>query len=61
MLEGKEDVRCKQCYLKEAQGWQSLRQTTNENFKELIPVAESLKLNADPPVYFDIRFSNACN
>ncbi|MBL4708650.1 MAG: twitch domain-containing radical SAM protein [Flavobacteriales bacterium] len=61
MLEGEKDVRCKQCYIKEEQGWKSLRQITNHKFKEERKAAEELGVNANEPVYFDLRFSNACN
>jgi radical SAM protein with 4Fe4S-binding SPASM domain len=59
MLNGVQDVRCKQCYLKEANGLESLRQKSNETYHD-----GAIELNIEsssPPVYFDFRFSNTCN
>lgn len=61
MLSGKGDSRCKQCYIKEEQGWNSLRKISNEKFKTEIEQVPELGLKANKPVYFDLRFSNACN
>ncbi|MBI3519106.1 MAG: twitch domain-containing radical SAM protein [Bacteroidetes bacterium] len=55
---GKGDKRCEQCYLKEKQGYTSLRQVANKkysHFNNIIDKPDSM------PVYFDIRFSNTCN
>jgi radical SAM protein with 4Fe4S-binding SPASM domain len=58
MLKGKKDVRCSRCYEKEQQGATSLRQITNKKYLDRASERfDALK----PPVYFDIRFSNACN
>lgn len=51
------DSRCKNCYLKEAAGNESLRQETLRKYEDLIEeVIENPR-----PLYFDIRFSNVCN
>lgn len=62
MLNNEKDHRCKQCYIKEEQGFKSLREITNEKYsKETAEVIELGKLLDDKPLFFDIRFSNACN
>ena len=61
MIAGEKDHRCKQCYLKEKSGLKSLRQKSNTLYEEKINCTK-LEIKAkEPPVYFDIRFSNACN
>lgn len=62
MLTGKRDTRCNRCYEKEASGFSSLRQITNQKFAEHIPAALSAGEHATgTPIYWDIRFSNVCN
>lgn len=64
MLVGKRDSRCARCYEKEASGWTSLRQITNERFTEHFSKVQKTAKDgsiADQPVYFDLRFSNVCN
>lgn len=61
MLSGKGDVRCQQCYIKEEQGWKSLRMITNSKFRSEIEEVKRSRVEVDLPVYFDLRFSNACN
>ena len=61
MLSDEKDIRCKQCYIKEEQGWQSLRQVTNQKFKAEVQQIKTGALELSQPVYFDLRFSNACN
>ena len=65
MLTGKKPEVCRRCYEKESSGWTSLREVSNEKYQHhqnrLNQAWESKgKLN-EPPVYFDIRFSNVCN
>lgn len=68
MMRGERDDRCARCYEKEASGWKTLRQITNENFKHhfyRVTSANSDGSLTDPrlakPVYYDLRFSNVCN
>ena len=65
ILEGKVDKRCESCFVREKSGFTSLRQITNNKFKykrELVLESAKNKLEVkEPPVYFDIRFSNVCN
>ena len=51
------DNRCAQCINLEAAGGKSIRQETHEKFSHL----DVLNQEINNPVYFDIRFSNACN
>ena len=60
MLCGEKDKRCERCYLKEASGFTSLRQVTNQKFAQHIPQALQSQV-PENPVYWDIRFSNVCN
>ena len=60
-LAGEKDHRCKQCYLKEEQGLNSLRMDSNDKFANQVDEVLSGNHNLKTPVYFDIRFSNACN
>jgi MoaA/NifB/PqqE/SkfB family radical SAM enzyme len=53
---GEADNRCAVCERLEKAGGKSIRQETHEKFGEYV---EENKPNL--PVYFDIRFSNACN
>jgi len=53
---GESDPRCAVCLKLEQAGGKSIRQETHERFNLKIG-SEEKKL----PVYFDIRFSNACN
>ena len=55
-MKGEPDNRCGVCQRLEAIGGKSIRQETQEKFGKLFERGYS-KL----PVYFDIRFSNACN
>lgn len=52
---GEKDSRCKVCYQLEQSGAKSIRQETHEKF------GEDFDPNNKLPIYFDIRFSNACN
>lgn len=65
MLYGKVDERCQGCFKKEKAGFTSLRQITNKNYADKIPIVQQSAQNSEnwtaPPVYFDIRFSNVCN
>lgn len=62
MLNGEKDHRCKQCYIKEEQGFKSLREKTNKTYpQEVASVLETGKSPSETPIYFDLRFSNACN
>ena len=54
---GEKDNRCAQCINLEASGGKSIRQEAHEKFKDI----DVLNTNTSKPVYFDIRFSNACN
>ena len=56
-LEGKPDNRCANCINREAAGSKSIRQETFEKYPEIKPT----NLEAESPIYFDIRFSNVCN
>ena len=64
MLKGIPHSSCSRCYEKEKSGWISLREITNDKYENKI---NELILNDfhgsvyENPVYFDIRFSNACN
>lgn len=52
------DERCTQCYIKEKQGFTSLRQITNKKYEHHYNLC---KTRSKQPVYFDIRFNNSCN
>lgn len=58
MLKNRPDERCKQCYIKEEQGFTSLRQITNKKYRHHYGLC---KTGTTQPVYFDIRFNNSCN
>ncbi len=64
MLKGIPHSSCSRCYEKEKSGWISLREITNDKYEDKINEL-ALKDFHDSvyenPVYFDIRFSNACN
>lgn len=52
------DKRCTHCYRIEASDKKSLRQLTNEKYKEYLKLVDE----GNPrPIYWDIRFSNICN
>ncbi|PCH70498.1 MAG: hypothetical protein COC06_04460 [Bacteroidales bacterium] len=51
---GEKDPRCAVCHRLEAAGGRSIRQETHEKFADC-------DIENILPVYFDIRFSNACN
>jgi len=51
---GEKDPRCAVCHRLEAAGGKSIRQETHEKFADC-------NNETSLPVYFDIRFSNACN
>jgi organic radical activating enzyme len=53
---GEKDARCGVCQRLEAAGGRSVRQETHEKFG-----ADFSNAKIALPVYFDIRFSNACN
>ncbi len=53
---GEMDSRCKVCHRLEAAGGKSIRQETHEKFE-----ADFANKKHKLPIYFDIRFSNACN
>jgi len=66
MLNNIKDERCAYCHSIEASGGKSLRQNSNlglkHHFLSISPIeraGEDLKVN--PPVIWDIRFSNVCN
>jgi radical SAM protein with 4Fe4S-binding SPASM domain len=64
MLKGKTQSACRKCYEKEAMGWISLREITNEKYEVEINEFIRNKFQVSTyqqPVYFDIRFSNVCN
>lgn len=65
MLEGKADKRCEGCFIKEQEGFTSLRKITNAKYKHKTDLVFSTDKNGviknTKPVYFDIRFSNVCN
>lgn len=55
---------CERCYEKEAMGWTSLRQITNDKYAAFIQELKRKNFSEElykQPVYFDIRFSNVCN
>ncbi len=56
-LRDEADNRCKNCYVKEAAGKESMRLETLNKFEDQL---EELIQNPEPK-YFDIRFSNQCN
>ncbi len=53
---GEKDSRCAVCQRLEKAGGKSVRQETHEKFG-----ADFINTKISLPVYFDIRFSNACN
>ncbi len=53
---GEMDSRCKVCYRLEEAGGKSIRQETHDKFGN-----DFAKNKSKYPIYFDIRFSNACN
>ena len=55
-IKGESDNRCGVCQRLEEAGGKSIRQETHEKFGKYFK-----KRNSSLPVYFDIRFSNACN
>lgn len=64
MLKGKSHSACSRCHEKEAMGWISLREITNDKYEDKIKELIQNKFhfsNYSQPVYFDIRFSNVCN
>jgi len=52
------DKRCNHCYNIEASGKKSMRQISNQKYKEQLTRVEN---NNPEPIYLDIRFSNICN
>lgn len=52
------DKRCSHCYNIEASGKESMRQISNQKYKNEL---NRVKLNNPEPIYLDIRFSNICN
>ncbi len=64
-MEGKPDSRCNGCYEKENDGFRSLRNVTNSDYAHKLELLKSTspegRLDSNPPVYLDIRFSNVCN
>lgn len=64
MLQGKKDSRCARCFEKEKDGWLSLREISNNDYlnkTDILKITDTDGSVNDLPVYFDIRFSNACN
>lgn len=65
MLKGKPDERCKVCYQKEKNGFQSLRNVTNTDYAHKVNLVNTTQKDGSlpgvKPVYIDIRFSNVCN
>lgn len=65
MLKDQMDDRCERCYVKEASGWKSLRQITNEKYKDHLDRVKGTdrkgRTPGQQPIYLDIRFSNICN
>lgn len=62
LLSGEKDIRCQQCYTKEAEGVRSMRQNTNQKYSDQVTkIIQEKTLHSEAPTYFDIRFSNACN
>ncbi|WP_321515938.1 twitch domain-containing radical SAM protein [Marinifilum fragile] len=55
-MKGESDNRCCVCQRLEAAGGKSIRQETHEKYGELFE-----RNHSQLPIYFDIRFSNACN
>lgn len=65
IIHGTESKECHRCYELEEHGIQTLRQSSNANFKHLIDKVNDTDIygNAGEPymAYLDIRFSNLCN
>jgi radical SAM protein with 4Fe4S-binding SPASM domain len=65
ILEGKIDKRCESCFIREKDGFTSLRKITNEKYNhkhDLVLATNKLgEIGNAMPIYFDIRFSNVCN
>ncbi len=65
ILQGKIDKRCESCFMREKNGFTSLRKITNEKYKHKLDLVLSTnklgEIGNVEPVYFDIRFSNVCN
>lgn len=58
------DHRCVRCYKQEEAGLYSLRMATNKDYAQHLTRVSQMKQDgsiAEPPVYFDVRFSNFCN
>lgn len=67
MRVGEHIPQCEICYKNEASGVKSMRQYENEKWGDMFhPKTGPIEVQSDgsvtnPPVYFDIRFSNICN
>jgi len=55
LISGEKDKRCSNCFNVEASGKKSIRQISNEKYKDYIDAFP------EKPIYLDIRFSNICN
>ena len=60
MMDNVRDDGCGICWKKEDRGYSSLRQHSNEIYKDLIEKSKSNKI-ADQPYYLDLRLGNLCN
>ena len=65
ILAGKIDKRCESCFIREKEGFTSLRKITNHKYRHKSELVLSTNkqggIENTMPVYFDIRFSNVCN
>jgi radical SAM protein with 4Fe4S-binding SPASM domain len=65
MLEEKSCKECSKCYEQEANGFVSMRNSTNKNFGQHISIVDQTKDDGTfedfKLRYYDIRFSNLCN
>jgi MoaA/NifB/PqqE/SkfB family radical SAM enzyme len=60
MLDDKRDAGCGVCWKKEDRGYSSLRQHSNQIYKEHIESVKSNKIDKQP-YYLDLRLGNLCN
>ena len=60
MLNNQRDAGCGVCWKKEDRGYSSLRQHSNEIYKEHIDSIKSNSIN-EQPYYLDLRLGNLCN
>jgi sulfatase maturation enzyme AslB (radical SAM superfamily) len=65
MLEEKPCKECTKCYEQEANGFMSMRNSTNKNFGQHIGLVDATKTDGTYDDfklrYYDVRFSNLCN